>query len=252
LSSSIKCFGVFVGVLALASVAHSQTYQMVLTGVGTGVSADGVYVSPYQGTIVQGGSINGSTITGGTQVFTGYVICDDFTTDSSLNSPWTATATSAASGSGKFQGDTYKLGSTTYNSSQMYNAASYLATKLVQNLSSLSAQQQIAYSFAIWDIMDGATTDPSGLSGTGSVSGLIQTAFTEVVVDHYVGSSVDVFTASPKNASQEFLVVGGPAISTPEPVAAGVLGVNLVTVLGLLLLRRRRRGAEAAQANQAA
>jgi hypothetical protein len=243
----INYVGVFVGAIVLASVAHAQTYQMVLTGVGTGVSADDVYVSPYQGSIVQGGSITGSTITGGTQVFTGYVICDDFTTDSSLNSPWTATATNAASGSGRFQGDTYQLGGTTYNSSQMYNAVSYLATNLVQKLSSLSAQQQIAYSFAIWDIMDGATTDPSGLSGNWSVSGLIQTAFTEVVTDHYVGSSVDVFTASPQNASQEFLVVGGPAISTPEPVAAGVLGVNLVTVLGLLLLRHRRGAAPANQ-----
>jgi len=227
----IRYLSIVAGILAFATLGHAQTYQMVLTGVGTGVTADGVYVSPYQGEIVQGGNITGGTITGGTTVYTGYVICDDFTTDSFLNSPWTATASTAASG-GKFNGSTFTFGGSTYNSQQMYNAVAYLANGLLGSLSSPTTQTN--YSFAIWDIMDGQTTDPDGGAAT-----LVKSAF-EAVSGGYVGTNVDVFTASPQNASQEFLVVGGPAISTPEPVAAGVLGANLVTLMALVLFRRRR------------
>src|SRR5277367_3992034 len=126
----LRYLSIFAGALALATVADAQTYQMTLSGVGTGVTADGVYVSPYQGTIVQGGTISGSSIVGGTTVFTGYVICDDFNTDSYLNSPWTATVSNAAAGSGKFAGETYTLGTKTYTSTQMYNAVAYLASQL--------------------------------------------------------------------------------------------------------------------------
>lgn len=235
----IGYLSVVAGTLAFASSAFAQTYQMELTGVGTGVTYGNVYVSPYVGTISSGGKT----------VYTGYLICDDFNTDSTLNSPWTATASTAASG-GKFNGSTFTIGGSTYSSQQMYGAVAYLATQLLGNLG--NAQLQTDYSFAIWDIMDGQSTNPYTITtgtGTITVSTLIKQAF---AAGGAAAASVDVFTASPVNASQEFLVVGGPAvgggpsISTPEPVAAGVLGANLVAVLGLLLLMRRRRGSQAA------
>lgn len=245
----LRYLSLFAGALALASVAHAQTYQMELTGVAPdGASADGVYVSPYQGTIVQGGTISGGSIVGGTTVFTGYVICDDFNTESTLNSPWNATVSNAAAGSGKFAGETYTLGGKTYNSTQMYNAVAYLASQLELSANLNSATAQTNYSFAIWDIMDGSgsgggsATDPDG-----GAAALIAAAFAQVL-NGYVGSSVDVFTAVPAGASQEFLVIGGPdppPPSAPEPAAVGILGVNLVTALGLILVRRRR-GAQAA------
>jgi hypothetical protein len=64
------------GLLAVAPFGFAQTYNMDLTGVGNGVVADGVYVSPYQGTVT-GNGLN----------YTGYLICDDFNTESYLRSP---------------------------------------------------------------------------------------------------------------------------------------------------------------------
>ena len=54
-------------------------YTIDLTGVGNGAVANGVYVSPYQGTITGNGASH-----------PGYVICDDFYTDSYLNTLWSA------------------------------------------------------------------------------------------------------------------------------------------------------------------
>ena len=55
--------------VAVAPAALAQ-YTIDLTGVGNGTVADGVYVSPYQG-----------TITGNGMSYSGYIICDDFYTD---------------------------------------------------------------------------------------------------------------------------------------------------------------------------
>ena len=52
--------------IAVAPGAFAQ-YSMDLTGVGNGTVADGVYVSPYQG-----------TITGNGMSYAGFMICDDF------------------------------------------------------------------------------------------------------------------------------------------------------------------------------
>src|ERR1700722_1530420 len=71
----------FAGLLLFGCAAFAQPYQLDLTGVAPDqASADNVYVSPYQGTI----SLNGS------QIFSGYMICDDFTDESNLNDPWYA------------------------------------------------------------------------------------------------------------------------------------------------------------------
>ena len=94
------------GLLAAAPACFAQ-YTLDLTGVGNGTVADGVYVSPYQGTVMQGTSVN----------FSGYMICDDFNTESYLNTPWNATTTTAgalngsekfgSAGSVMFSGNTY-------------------------------------------------------------------------------------------------------------------------------------------------
>ena len=49
------------GLLAAAPACFAQ-YTLDLTGVGNGTVADGVYVSPYQGTVMQGNSVNFSGI----------------------------------------------------------------------------------------------------------------------------------------------------------------------------------------------
>ena len=142
------------GLMAIVPAAFAQTYNMDLTSAGNGTVADGVYVSPYVGTI-SGPGVN----------YSGYMICDDFNTESYLNSPWTATATDAGAlnGTEKF-GSSVLFDGVTYSAQQAYNAAGWLANGLLGNLSNSAVQTN--YAFAIWDIFDGQNTDPSGGRGS--------------------------------------------------------------------------------------
>jgi|ERR1700733_5345188 hypothetical protein len=226
------------GFLIFASVGFAQ-YTMDLTGVGNGSNADGVYVSPYQGSI-WAGAYNGGNAPTTTPLYSGYVICDDFADDSYVGDVWDASATNAGALNGS---ELFTTSSSGYSVQDNYDAVAWLANQLLlpSNVNNSTAQTNI--SFAIWDLMDGQKTDPLN---TGAVASLISQAFTEVVTDNYVGSNVTVYTPSPRqpqglNVSQEFLVVNGPSVSTPEPGAAALLGFDLLSVLAVLFLLRRYR-----------
>lgn len=209
------------GLLAAAPASFSgTTYNVDLTGVGNGNVADGVYVSPYQGT-VQGNGVS----------YSGYLICDDFTTESYLNTPWQATMTAAGAlnGNEKF-GGTVTFDNVTYTAQQAYNAAGWLANGLLMNLSNSATQDN--YAFAIWNLFDGQTTDPAG-----GAAGLEQAAFT-AVSNGYTASNVSVLTASPnKSSTQEFLMV------RPAPEMDPAMGSAALTLLlgGALVLGDRRK-----------
>ena len=212
------------GLLLFASIGLAQ-YTLELTGVGDGAVADGVYVSPYQGTISQNGS----------QIYSGYMICDDFTDEAYLDSPWQASASNAGSLNGtQLFGEGYNpFSSTTYTAQQAYDAVAWLANQLVSPSNVTNSTAQTNISFAIWDIMDDKTTDPDN-----GAASLITQAFTEVVTDGYVGSNVTVYTPQPHGVSQEFLVVTTPEASTPVLLAADILG--FIALVGFL--RKRMAG----------
>jgi hypothetical protein len=209
--------GLSVMAVAPSAFALSPQYTMDLTGVGNATVADGVYVSPYQG-----------TITGNGMNYSGYMICDDFNTESYLNAPWLASMTDAGglNGSEKFPGPETFDGYT-YTAQQAYNAAGWLANGLLSNLN--DPNSQVNYSFAIWDIFDGQQTDPNG----GAMA--LESAAFSAVSNGYVASNVSVFTPTPLNASQEFLVVRAPEI---DPASA-MSGLTLL--LGGLAVARGRR-----------
>jgi hypothetical protein len=200
--------------------------------VGDGANNGSVYYSPYVGTISN---------SSGQQIYSGYLICDDFNTESTVGQSWTATETNAGSlnGTEKFAGETYAVAGTTYSTAQMYDAVAWLANQLLlpQNLTDSTAQGNI--SFAIWDIMDGTNAQ-----GDAGVFSEINSAFAAVMDTNspYIGSNVEVFTPKTQGESQEFLVVNGPPIATPESPAAALLGFDLASVVGLgFLLHRRLR-----------
>jgi len=214
---TIGLLGLFC-LMQAAPPAHADTFTMELTGVGDGASAAGVYISPYQGTITD-------NVTH-TRIFNGFVICDDFNTESYLNDPWTAVATNAGALNGNEKFQTSLSG---YTVQQNYNAVAWLANMLLLPGNVTNSTAQTNYSFAIWDIMDGQTTDPDG-----GAQGLIADAYYNVVTNGYVGSDVTVYTPSPNlNASQEFLVV-----NAPEPSTLLLLGLGLLC-LGLAALRKQ-------------
>jgi len=197
---------------------HADSFTMDLTGVGDGAVANGVYVSPYQGTITDNITHN--------QIFNGFVICDDFNTESYLNTPWNAISTNAGSLNGN---EKFQTSLTSYTVQQNYNAVAWLANQLLLSGNVTNWTAQTNYSFAIWDIMDGQTTDPDG-----GAQALIASAFDAVTNHGYVGSNVTVYTPNPNvNASQEFLVV-----NTPEPSTLLLLGAGLLC-LGLAAWRKQ-------------
>jgi hypothetical protein len=213
--------------MAAAPSAFAQ-YTVDLTGVGNGTVADGVYVSPYQG-----------TITGNGESYSGFMICDDFLHESYLNTPFSASMTSAdgLNGTEKFLGTerfTFDGSTYTYTAQQAYNAAGWLANNLLSNSNVNNATSQVNYSFAIWDIFDGQQTDPNG-----GAQLLESQAFSQVS-NGYVASNVSVFTPNPLNASQEFLVVRAPEI---DPASA-MSGLTLL--LGGLAVARGRRAKQTA------
>jgi hypothetical protein len=207
--------------IAVTPAAFAQ-YTINLTGVGNGTVADGVYVSPYQG-----------TITGNGMNYSGYIICDDFYTDSYLNSTWAASITSAGAldGSEKFP-STVTFDGSIYSAQQAYDAAGWLANGLLANLS--DSNSQVNYSFAIWDVLDGQQTDPSG----GAVA--LEAAAFSAVNSGYVASNVSVFTPRPLNASQEFLVVS-PPLQAPEIDPASLASGLTLLLGGLAVVSGRRR-----------
>jgi hypothetical protein len=208
--------------LMLVAPGAFAQYTMDLTGVGNGTVANGVYVSPYQG-----------TITGNGMSYSGFVICDDFNTESYLNAPWLASMTNAGglNGTEKFPG-TETFDGSTYSAQQTYNAAGWLANGLLNNLN--DPNSQVNYSFAIWNVFDGQQTDPRG----GALA--LESAAFSAVKNGYVASNVSVFTPTPRTASQEFLTVRAPEI---DPVSAAS---GLTLLLGWLAVARGRRSKKAA------
>jgi hypothetical protein len=220
--------GLTAGLLAASPACFAQ-YTATLTGVGTGTVADGVYVSPYVGTI-QGPGVD----------YTGFMVCDDFTTESHLNMPWSATTTNAGAlnGSEKFASNVV-FGGQSYSAQYAYDAAAWLANHLVQTLTPLNKTAQIDYSFAIWDLFDGQPTDPNGL---GNVATYEQEALS-AALGGYTGSNVSVYTPSLTNPkglreSQEFLVVN--PVPAPEMDASSAGGAVTLLLGSLLILRGRR------------
>jgi len=223
-----KRFKLAAGVASLlaASPACFAQFTATLTGVGTGTVADDVYVSPYVGTI-QGPGVN----------YAGFMICDDFTTESSLYTPWNATTTNAGSLNGSEKFSNVVFGG---SAQRAYDAAAWLANQLVQPSTLANPAAQINYSFAIWDIFDGRTTDPNG---QGQVAILEQKALS-AALGGYTGSNVSVYTPSVTdpnggiNASQEFLVIN--PVPAPEMDASSAGGAVTLLIGSLLVLRGRR------------
>jgi hypothetical protein len=209
------------GLLALAPLCYAQ-YTMDLTSAGNGTVADGVYVSPYAG-----------KITGPGMSYSGFMICDDFNTESYLNTPWTATMSNAGALNGiqKFgaaAGSSIMFDGTAYSIQQAYDAAGWLANGLLLNLN--NAATQTNYAFAIWNLFDGQSTDPRGGAQA------LEAAALAAASGGYVASNVSVFTPNPTNSSQEFLVVQQAPEIDPATAASAI-----TLLLGSVLVLRAQR-----------
>jgi len=210
-----------------------------LENTGANYVMGGVYTSPY------GVSINGGP--------PALLICDDFTTDVSLNQTWTATVTSLAElQAGTNPSNTPKF---TPASVAKYATAAVLAAELV-SLSNPASELAGEYSFAIWDIFDptllNSLSSPYGtitqteldaakaflqqaqdIVASVTTSGVVN--LSALSVNGTAITGLTIYTPDPLTSSQEFLQV-----SMPEPTYPAVLALDLLAVVGLIVAFRRR------------
>lgn len=244
----------------LASGAWADS-QLTLVSAGANSGMGGVYTSPY------GISFTGP---GGPATL---MICDDFTTDIQLYQTWNAamttlsTITASNVSTLKFNQPAYSqppggpgiIGGPN-NVVQDYATAAVLAAELMSlpNIGTGSEDTEAAgeYSYALWAVFD-INLLTSTSTGYGTLTGaelsaaqadlaaaqaMVAAATTNGQVDltkiSINGNSINgltVYTPTPGGASQEFLQV-----SMPEPSYPAVLAVDLLAVLGLIVVLRRR------------
>jgi hypothetical protein len=198
---------------------------MELTGVN-GNSYAGVYTSPYSATV------NGVATT---------VICDDFSTESSIGQTWTANVTTVAS-------VVAGTSSAKFSPAQSYDAVANLANQLLSV--SASSQQAIVLSFAIWDIFDAGGVqswltshpDPDGV-----YTAAMTAANTALTAKYTAGAYSNFYIySSTVGVPQEFIGIGSGSVSTPEASSPVILAVDLLA-LGIIVWLFRRRTPGAAQ-----
>lgn len=231
--------------------------SLTLKNAGANAVMGGVYTSPY------GISINGSS----TSVL---MICDDYTTDININDTWSANATSLTQiNQSSVAG--LKFATAPYNSSpgiqggptkvsQDYATAVVLAAQLMSlpNIGTSSENAEVAgeLSYAIWGVFDAplltsvntgyGTLTATELAAANSylvaAQSLVAGATTGGTVDltkisiggHSINGAT-IYTSTPLDKSQEFILV-----SMPEPAYPAVLALDLLAVVGLIVVFRRR------------
>jgi PEP-CTERM motif len=212
--------------MAISALPLRADTLITLTGAGAGNVLDGVYTSPYTGTV--GGVANTP------------IICDDFADDSYIGESWSATVSTVASLAGNVKW------ASEANAQQNYEIAAWLAEDLLST-SNKTATEDI--SFAIWLALDPnvatyLSSDPGTLS---AAEGWITTAENAITTEDLTAadfSNVLVYTPvagtavncnsgpCPADSPQEFLVV------TPEPGSFFLLLLGLLAVAGFTWRRR--------------
>jgi hypothetical protein len=213
--------------LCMAGSAIAGT-TLTLTGAGSYIGLDGIYISPYTATV------NGVPNTP--------VICDDFVDEVYIGESWnTSVGTVGTPSVGLFGPE----------NTQGYGEVAWLSEQLLANPSNAGA-----ISYAIWSVFEAPAVTSWLLSPTyndtttynavfGSGGWLAQAA--ENVPNDAASanfSNVTVYTPSPSCApgtcgqAQEFLVVN-PLVSTPEASTVANLAVDFLG-LGVLLFALRR------------
>jgi len=243
-----------------------STATFALNSAGSGANLAGVYTSPYTGTINGGSTIN--------------VICDDFADDSYVPESWTAYVTSLSSlTSGTADtylkwlntaGSSITVDGQTLNQATAYAVAAVLSVEILGSITGSAAQED--YSFALWGLFDptGVPGDPSDAGAFGQLAnyGLttdennakayLNSAVTYVTSGaHTAEVAVDVKAVTIYSFDPNPLTGGGPpscsgnpcptappqefiTVSMVEPPSPALLGLDLLSVAGLIFFVRRR------------
>jgi hypothetical protein len=247
-------------VVGIGSPNAKADSTLVYQNNGAGAQMGGVYTSPY------GITVNGTPT---------LLISDDFETAIVLSDSWSASPTtltqiSSTTVSGlKFASSPYSsaiLDGTT--AAEDYATAAVLAAELMTlpNVGTPAENTETAgeLSYAIWSVFDNslyASLNSTDSTGSGSLTAIeVATVDADIVsAQSFVAgatvggtttlgdistggqpiTNLTVYTPIPLGASQEFITVNQPPVTTPEPGSFALMlsGVGLV---GLLLALRKR------------
>jgi len=248
-----------IGLLCCAAGAFADV-GMTLTGVDAGYVMGGVYTSPYSITVTSNGVSTPMQL-----------ICDDFLTDiPSIPYSWSAIQTDISD----IANGSNPLGTPKFTPVQFvqYATAAILASELLA-LPTYYSEMAGDYSYSIWGVFD--PTLLSNNPGNGQEGHLSSTELT--FADQYLVAAVNsatgsacatlscadnilngttastvnmavvpdlvVYTPDPKSASQEFLGIqttNGNSLPTAEPSYPVILAVDLLAVVGLIVVLRKR------------
>ncbi len=215
-----------VAVAAASAVLAQNQVHMKLTNPGDNVLA-GIYVGPYYATIDGVPNVP--------------IICDDFSDETYVDESWNANVTTVASNSPTWISQRDKLDET--QQSTDYAEVAYLAEQLMNpatTCKNLNADCAGDIQFAIWNIFDpGAPLDLLKSSGLTNDLANARAWLNAASMNAGLSSQYsNVLVYSPQSGSsppQEFIMV-----QTPEPGFASLLGVDLVTLAGVVLFVRHR------------
>src|SRR5262249_20159124 len=149
--------------ICLAPGVFAQTVSMELIAPPAGPSMGGVYISPY--TALIGAPCQTVPVINGVPT---YLICDDFTTDVSINTPpWQALVTNVADLQNEVTPDAdlkFDHGSATQQMFD-YTVAAYLAVQIMQAKQQGDITKEGQLSFALWGLFDPPPASDGPLSG---------------------------------------------------------------------------------------
>jgi len=266
MNSSIRKYGfltvVSVLVFASASLAQTTTITFPKTAPGDGANFGGVYVDPYTATVGSTSNVE--------------VICDDWSDNTNLGDSWAVNINTVAqvdNGTnptaplfGATASDVFAKTSTLSSAAQLYNAVAYLSSLLLNNT---NPTQQTEISFALWQLTypaapspetpgPGATMadaeSPSYGTGSNAFSNCVKAGNSMCVGTNNYLTTAESTTGTNFNAAgweiltpecttapnpctthdQEFMVYA------PESSTGVLLAADLVGLLGLVFLFRRR------------
>jgi hypothetical protein len=221
-----------VALLCCAPVAFGQQTLTLTSGVYSNPSMDGVYTGAYPFT---------STVSGLPSTIS--AVCDDFNDEIYVGETWqvTVTALSSLSNSVSSGGVLFGGGSDpTYaplGQLQLYEEAAWLTNAMLTNPGTYSTSD---YSFAIWELMSPSATAYTALGSTeqGKVTALLNLAESSYASGGYgnyeILTPINGTQPSGDGRPQEFLV------KTPESSSAVLLGADILGVLALAFVFRRR------------
>jgi len=244
-------------VLLFASASLAQTTSFTLTGVGNNPTVLGdVYVDPYTATV--GGVTNTPAI------------CVDWSDNTYLQESWTANVTAVPSVTNSSPvlfgpSNNNPKGATGSNLTSLYNELAYLATQLMSD--STIPADQIEISFAMWELTYPYAPNPDpnwtpqnylNTYGSGYASGVESFLNQAAENSNYNGSKWEILTpdlsdsitcangsACATTPPQEFFVQvtgtgNGDPVTAPESSATLVFGADMLGLLGLAFVFRRR------------